>query len=862
MAEKKQRYEQNIQKLMKPEVDNIKCVFSGDERFMRLSTYYRQNNYHPLYSLRTSISIILQIPFFIAAYHFLSNLELINNVSFGPLKDLAKPDSLLVTKNITINILPLVMTIINCLSAVIYSKGFSTKDKLQLYGMATLFLVLLYNSPSILVLYWTGNNIYSLIKNIIQKILNSKYVKYEHAISIIYVLISVVCLFLDFYLLIIHKGSIMKRLTVAFIIGIIPILPLLYPALLKMKKEVSIRELKSDNKNNNGIFILSLSILFILAGLWIPSSLIASSVQEFSFIGDYKSPFHFIINILIQSLGIFIIWPICIYLMLTEKIKKNLAKLSVILVIASIINIFIFPGNYGYITILFTFPKNLESNIVSNLFNLLIIVITSILVLLLINRSSKIITACLSIAIFAFILLGVNNTRKIYNDFQEYQLLYNGNKNITGAPVYQFSKNGKNILVIMLDRGISGYIPYIFQEKPELNDSFDGFTWYKNTISFGGNTNFGSPGIFGGYEYTPLEMQSRKDIPLVKKHNEALLMLPRIFLENGFMVTVTDPPYANYSWIPDLSIFADYPQIKAENVSGKYTEKWLENKEINMIDTSKVIESNLIRFAFFKSVPLSFRKYIYDNGNWLMIKTEDGSRKYDEIPKTTLDKYIALDVLSDITLINENEYNTYNVIANELTHEPYFLLAPDYVPSNENKYKGNGPFAESTHYHVNIAAILLLSKWFDFLKANDVYDNTRIIIVSDHGWPFDIKFPDSIALPRDNRDNHGGNLEAYAALLMVKDFNTHGTLKVDNTFMTNADVPSIALKNIIDNTVNPWTGNIIKPQKTNGIILTTSYKVDLYRRITQNNIMPYEWLHVHDDIFNSENWTQIEVKID
>ena len=111
MCEKQQRSELDIQKQMMPEVDNIKAVFSGDERFMRLAVYYRQNGYHPLYSLRSSIPLIIQIPFFIAAYHFLSNMEIINGVSFGPIADLGKPDSLLTIKTISINILPIVMTL-------------------------------------------------------------------------------------------------------------------------------------------------------------------------------------------------------------------------------------------------------------------------------------------------------------------------------------------------------------------------------------------------------------------------------------------------------------------------------------------------------------------------------------------------------------------------------------------------------------------------------------------------------------------------------------------------------------------------------------------------------------------------------
>ena len=80
------------------------------------------------------------------------------------------PDALLTIGGLSINLLPVLMTVINIISSSIYTKGAPLKEKVQLYGMALLFLVLLYDSPSGLVLYWTANNTFSLIKNIIQSL--------------------------------------------------------------------------------------------------------------------------------------------------------------------------------------------------------------------------------------------------------------------------------------------------------------------------------------------------------------------------------------------------------------------------------------------------------------------------------------------------------------------------------------------------------------------------------------------------------------------------------------------------------------------------------------------------------------------
>lgn len=113
---------------------------------MIISTYYRQNHYHPLYALRGVFPLLIQIPFFIAAYHFLSDLNLLHGASFLFFEDLGKQDALLQIRSQSFNILPIIMTVINMISATIYTKGFSVKEKLQLYVMVLLFLCC-YTSP-------------------------------------------------------------------------------------------------------------------------------------------------------------------------------------------------------------------------------------------------------------------------------------------------------------------------------------------------------------------------------------------------------------------------------------------------------------------------------------------------------------------------------------------------------------------------------------------------------------------------------------------------------------------------------------------------------------------------------------------
>lgn len=64
------------------------------------------------------------------------------------------------------------MTVINIFSGISYSKQSSFHEKIQIYGLALVFLFLLYNSPSGLVIYWICNNLFSFAKNIVKSCKN------------------------------------------------------------------------------------------------------------------------------------------------------------------------------------------------------------------------------------------------------------------------------------------------------------------------------------------------------------------------------------------------------------------------------------------------------------------------------------------------------------------------------------------------------------------------------------------------------------------------------------------------------------------------------------------------------------------
>jgi len=845
MAERWQIIERDTIKRLKPAVNKIKSVFSGDEQFMILSTFYRQNHYHPLYSLRSSIGLIVQIPFFIAAYAYLSNLEVLHGVSLFYIKDISLPDSLFHIGKIPVNILPIAMTLINCVAGVIYTQGLSARDKIQVYGMAILFLILLYNSPAALVIYWTLNNIFSLVKNIFYKIKNPK--------KVLYIILCVVFSLFIFYLLFFMKTRQLKlRLLIALIISLFFFLPLLLKGFNFLYKQLLIN-LFQNRKNMIILMLLSCFTLFSLAGFYIPTSVIASSPDEFCYIESHASPFIYIIHSTLFFFGFFIVWPLSIFFLFSDKIKSFLISFLVILGLIFSVYTVVFSGNYGIMNTIFNFDTtglfkvSFIQALLSIIIPLLIIFITFVLIY---KYKISSLNSFLSILITFFVIFSFTNIIKISKAYTLLNAKMSDNPEKSSLePIFNLSRENTNIIVIMADGAINGFVPLIFNDFPVLNKQFDGFTLYGNTASFAAHTLMGVPPLWGGYEYTPVEMNKKINIPLVEKHNQALLTIPLLLIKNGFNVTITDPSWSNYSWIPDVSIYKKYDKIKAFNIIRHYTSLWYKKNEPDKKEyTFPRIKRNIIWFSFLKMNSPLLRLIIYDSG-WYW-----GTDNIGRSIINFINNYAILDFLPELTSFDSKNQSAL-LITNELTHEDVWLHGQNFKPSEIPSSIGKTIYASDGTYQSNTALYLKLGEWFDFLRKNEVYDNTRIIICADHGSSVEN------LLSNEPLPIKGERREKYNPVFLYKDFYSHGILSVNDDFMTNADVPFYTLNGLIENPVNPFTGNPIttKP-KEDGILITTQHSPMLGNHGKYAfNIKKNEWIYLHDSIFKTTNWEKFEL---
>ena len=860
-ADAMQAEEQEVEKNLSHWVTHIKKTFKGDERFMMLQTYYRQNNYKPTYALRGSLSLLLEIPFFISAYRFLSHLNILMGVSFGPIADLGAPDGIIVIGGLSINLLPILMTVINIISGAIYTKGAPLKTKLQLWAMALVFLVFLYRSPAGLVFYWTLNNLFSLIKNVFYKLKNPRLI-----ISIISsltgVLIAVFVLSRGIY-------SNRQKFILCFI-GFVLQLPLII-YVIKSKLPTKDKVDKKEDKNNVWVFVLSAFFIAILVGCLIPSTVISASAAEFVDIVLFNNPLYYVAYSTLIACGLFVVWMAIFYYLTGKEWKWLFTEIVFAAGVVFVVDYMFFGTKLGNLSPQLQFDNSPYFMHKEMLINMLVIIGVLGLCHILYTKLPNVVVPVLLSGIVVLSFMSVKNIRSINTTYHE---VVKTQKKSEELPTLKLSRTEKNVVVIMMDRMIADYVPYLMTEKPELYDSWDGFVYYPNCATYGRKTNAATPSLYGGYEYTPKELNKRSDELLGDKQNEALKVMPVLFDENGYDVTVCDPTFAGYGWIPDTSIYDDYPDINAYVTMGRV------NPDTSGKKTQiKIIARNFICYSFMKVAPVVMQTSIYNNGNYYStVNLEQmgvagqvmyGISRSSGLDSNFMNSYNVLKELSNMTEVNDGSAGGFIMMSNDTTHSPCLLQEPEYVPSstvdntlfdeyNHIKDCPNGSIdiadeTNMTHYQVNMATMLKLGEWFDYLREEGVWDNTKIIVVSDHGGETGLDENRMIPGKLGGTEDHIFDLSELQSTLLVKDYASKG-FWVDDQFMTEADVPTIATEGNIENPVNPFTGKAIEnSEKNNGVesIFIHNYDINLNNGTT---FLPEEWFSVHDNIFETDNW--------
>ncbi|MDR2210642.1 MAG: YidC/Oxa1 family membrane protein insertase [Spirochaetaceae bacterium] len=774
-----QKEERELQRRMKKKLGDIRAVFKGDERQMIINTYYRQMGYSPFFVVKASVGLLLQIPFFIAAYQFLSHTNMLSGASFLFLDNLSRNDALIRLPVFgSVNLLPFVMTVLNLASSFIYAKDLGRREIIQLFAMALVFLVLLYNSPSGLVLYWTVNNLYSLAKNA------ASYLK-KPALA----LQTAISFFSLVFIVLIWTGKAnVERYGLLFsglALGMIAA-PFIWKALVAFLNNPGSPAGPRRGKETAGLdtmpglYFSAMFFLFLLLGVLSPAQVLSASLA------DFERPWVFLGRTLLQGTAFLVLIPLFVRALAPGELRRPLAFLYGTLSSICGFCYFFLAKSYGRMDrnfklddterLLHAFPPWVSAAVIAGA-----LVFTACFIFL---RKEKILQGIFGAACAAALVLGMVNLVSIGRQDAALSTLTALEGASDSQTVFPLSRTGTNTFVVFFDRAQGTAMTAALEKWPFLTEELEGFIFYPNTLSFGGCTVTGVPAMLGGYDYTPLAINQRKEELLVDKVNEALTLLPRLFGEAGCRVTITDPVIANMQSVPDISIFRGIKNVSARNLSGALAGRF---REEFPAEDEKPIDSFdfdiLFRYGIFRAAPPALRYGIHYKGQWW----REGA--YNSYGRAAAE-FSSLYYLADLCGIDEGS-GTLNIFMNAVTHESgaynsRFFPQPEPVEFSGEETGQYGSEENAEYMYTLMAAMTQFIKWLDFLRGEGIYDNTRIIVVSDHGGSYH------------NPSVGFGEMESHNPLLLVKEAGSRGGLSVSPELMTHADTPALAAKTLAE----------------------------------------------------------------
>ncbi|MGI9303798.1 MAG: YidC/Oxa1 family membrane protein insertase [Gammaproteobacteria bacterium] len=907
LAEKWKLQENTIRRKMEPELASIRKYSEGREKYYYTQEVYRRFGYHPISAIKVSFGFLIQIPFFFAAYQLLSHFPAWEGVGFLSLRDLSAPDGLLHHGDVSLNLLPFVMTAINLVSAYAYTAYTGNFERAQLWLLALFFLVVLYASPSGLVLYWTINNVFSLAKNVVGQTMKLDFltlresddgsreigasgivsVRLGQCLDRVSSLVELPALFaaivflttvcgVSIYVLSEHgpatnaamdlsigllvylclapflrsnrgvRGTLRQKLYITLVRLLFAVLVVFVVVWLR---DADLFGLSLDRKH---IWLVLLVLLICLYApticeriemLGVPYShwlyAVTSTLSAFALcmanpLSLYASSDDFhgsplaLIGELLVNFAIVLCVAAILYIVVDEKARKALTLLSVFCSCAVIV----YSNMHGGIGLMDHFILNNPDSLRLTVNGLLaeIAVLTALFaVIAYVTIQHRRVVTYVAVAVLATsVLAAANDTYGVkQRDNQAADReLPEDHSDITG-----FSRD-KNVLIVMLDGFPGAYVSRVKEEAPGVLKEYSGFVWYPNVLTTHAGTWGAAAALAGGRRYTVQEINGRNGQSLAHAMREAYSVYPAAFIPNGYDVTYVQPQYSGGCNAIDERVHC------AETTPyGPYYHDKYEDSPLYDVKTNEPIMLTLI--SLFKASPFFLKSRIYDSGNWHGVNDIKAAAYRYKLNEWGFLRVLAREGNTNI------EPRTLKFIQLQIPHAPNALNDSCELEPQKATY-----FAEAVCTLREIGALLA------WMKDNGVYHNTKIVLVSDHGWwvdnsMFSREFAKTIPEGPERRAAAG----FVQPLLLIKDFEARGNVARSDTFLSNSDVPAIVCSTVGgcgDLRTDPIR-NVARDRTL--VFNITAQPADVDK---SNKFEVQRRYEVKENIFDARNWKRIK----
>lgn len=499
------------------------------------------------------------------------------------------------------------------------------------------------------------------------------------------------------------------------------------------------------------------------------------------------------------ALGLFA-FVLAAWFIMPHGIKLLVAVVALFAVIVIALNVFVFSGNYGSLDVtLLSAPQTLYSKYNWYKDACVLLITSLVLGIVLRFRLAKVVgkilgLACLSLFVFSGYVMYVTNSdnhNSIPTNPQE--LLPNFHERL-----WALSKKDKNVIIFFWDMFTGGHMQEILVKRPDLKHKLSGFVWYPDTMAVAVNTFLSTPSLLGGSNFTPSELNKNKNVSNVEKLHDAYSVLPNAFVDMGYDVVIAGAPWQNMRLMQAKIKSSNALILKCEKWEKEYVNYWLRRNANSQNDKTSV-QKYLLMLSLFKISPSSFRAFIYDNAQW-----HGAANVVNTVKSSEAIAHLApLQYMTDFFNTNAQK-GTFKIFYSMLSHSSWHLpenslipVADPYPATSDQVHLVDGIIPE--HLYTEQHMMSFLADFCDWLKKNDIYDNTRIIVVSDHDEADSAMLQTALGGKRLSMhlDYDLGKYKKYPgrahALMMVKDFNEKGDLSISKRLVSTEDTASFAM---------------------------------------------------------------------
>ena len=693
-------------------------------------------------------------------------------------------------------------------------------------------------------------------------------------LAVVFVLFTA---FMEFMIIKYRQDNILPRFTdYKFICS--AVLPFVYfgcLALLAVPSKLYDKFFASRFAENSGkLYFASVLAFASVFFVYCPAGLYASDK------GFFQQSFGSLIVTLLPLLLVSLALALVLYFALPRKVRVALSFVATALVAFSLLVCFVFTVDYGALdgTILQN-ANTLHSSVIIWK-DLLAIIATAIFLFLLVTRE-KVQRGVL------IVLVGVVMASVSYSGFLVTTAKENNDSSIAAGKnllppyndqMWRLSKTEKNVVVFFFDMFTGGHIKDIVEEEPWMADGLDGFVWYPDTVTLGQCTVQSTPSLYGGPAFEPSELDKDRDgEDLLTKMNRGYYLLPNKFEEEGYEVVLAGLPYSNeeqckkHSKMKNALVlpmpsrvwgndYVDYWHLRMKEEKAKIRSEKVKEAMSN-VDPKEVWRKYFTVLSCFRLLPHTFRTSLYQDGAWHgNLKAMSVKQAEWVIPHLAPLQFMADFVTADAKKPTFKFYQSllshvsWHLKPNSLipVEDPY----PETKPGEGNMGCGftlvNGRIPE--HFFTEQHMMRFVIAYCEKLKQLGCYDNTRIVIISDHGEG------DSAMLNATftGDKNKGGSPGRPHGLMLVKDFNSKGRLKTDWSLVASMDAPSFIIADLFEVPGIP-TRSQIKNTIANTKRVRRHYNVRYWQPEKQN---PTSYIYgsiyeITGTMFKKNNWKKI-----